>query len=626
MNSDYHKLAKNIVDNVGGAENIDSLHHCQTRLRFKLKDDSLANQDKISSYNDVLKVLISNGQFQVVIGMQVEDVYNEVLEYMNSRNTHRDTSISEKTTGNQKKKNKFDLVADFISSIFSPIIPALAGAGMVKALLAVLVTFNIISQNSQSYIILNMIGDGTFVFLPIMLAFTAAQKLKTNPFLAVSVAAIMVHPTWATLVDAGKAIKLFGIIPLYGVKYTGTVIPIILVILLQAPIERFLNKVIPQSVRIVFAPMILFLVMGVISLSIVGPLGDIIGSSLTFVFTWLSSNASWAPPFILGGFYSILVVFGLHHSLAPIGFIQLSQMGYDSVFGPGVLLANIGQGTSAMIVGLLSKNNKTKQIGTSTGITALMGVSEPALYGLNFPKKYPLIAGAIGGASGGILAGITATRRFATGSSGFPAVMMYIGDNTMSYFYQIIFSILITMVVTSITTFILFKKYEISSEDSEVMINQENVSINELPLEIGVPVAGNIINLENVNDDVFSNKLLGDGIAIEPTDGNVYSPFDGKITALFPTNHAIGLTSNNGVELLIHIGINTVELKGKYFTPKIEIGDQVSKGQLLMNFELDQIKKSGYDTTVMIILTNKQSVISDYNSGAVKDGEMLITV
>lgn len=617
MSSNYDQLAKNIVDNVGGVSNIDSLHHCQTRLRFKLKDDTLANQEEISKFKDVLKVVISGGQFQVVIGMQVADVYDAVMDYINNTSSNINQSSSENI--GDTKKNKFDLVADFISSIFSPIIPALAGAGMVKALLAVLVTFNIISQTSQSYTILNMIGDGTFAFLPILLAFTTAQKLKTNPFLAVAVAAIMVHPTWATLVDAGKGIHLFNVIPLYAVKYTGTVIPIILVIILQAPIERFLNRVIPKSIRIVFAPMLLFIIMGILALSIVGPLGDFIGSGLTFIFTWLSKNASWAPPFILGGFYSILVVFGLHHSLAPIGFIQLSQMGYDSVFGPGVLLANIGQGTSAIIVGLMSKDSKTKQIGTSTGITALMGVSEPVLYGLNFPKKYPLIAGAIGGACGGIMAGITATRRFATGSSGLPAVMMYIGDNTMNYFYQIIISIAITMVVTSIATVILFKKYESTSTEN----SPKSESLTD---QIDSPIEGKVIPLSSVNDDIFSQKVLGDGVAIEPSDNKVYAPFNGEVSALFPTNHAIGLKSTNGTELLIHIGIDTVELKGKYFYPQIKLGDSVTKGQLLMKFDVEKIKESGYDTVIPIIITDTKKDVEKQKYDNIKNGDLLLTV
>lgn len=627
MSSDYRQLAKLIVDNVGGSKNIDSLHHCQTRLRFKLKDNDLANQDEISKSNDVLKVVISGGQFQVIIGMQVAEVYDAVEDYLKTQTNSSNKEPVQEENIVEKPKNKFDLVADFISSVFSPIIPALAGAGMVKALLAVLVTFNLITQTSQSYIILNMIGDGTFAFLPILLAFTTAQKLKTNPFLAVAVAAIMVHPTWATLVDSGKAIHLFGTIPLYAVKYTGTVIPIILVILLQAPIERFLNRIIPNAIRIVFAPMILFIVMGILALSIVGPLGDFIGSALTFVFTWLSKNASWAPPFILGGVYSILVVFGLHHSLAPIGFIQLSQMGYDSVFGPGVLLANIGQGTSALIVGLMSKDNKTKQIGTSTGITALMGVSEPAMYGLNFPKKYPLIAGAIGGACGGIFAGITATRRFATGSSGLPAVMMYIGDNTMNYFYQIIISLAITMVVTSIATVILFKRFEKTTSDN-LSDNDENVLPTDATGEsILTPVAGKVISLSSVNDDVFSQKLLGDGIAIEPSDNQIYAPFDGEVTALFPTNHAIGLKSNNGTEVLIHIGIDTVELKGKYFYPKIKLGDKVTKGQLIMTVDFDQIKKAGYDTVIPILITDTdKDVKKSHIEDNVNNGDLILTV
>jgi PTS system beta-glucosides-specific IIC component len=624
MSSNYRQLAKMIVDNVGGIENIDSLHHCQTRLRFKLKDTQKANKDTISKSKDVLKVVISGGQFQVVIGMQVADVYDAVEDYIKSKDESTIQKNESKDPIEEKKKSKLDLVADFISSIFSPIIPALAGAGMVKALLALLVTFNLISQTSQSYTILNMIGDGTFAFLPILLAFTTAQKLKTNPFLAVAVAAIMVHPTWATLVDSGKAIHLFNVIPLYAVKYTGTVIPVILVILLQAPIERFLNKIIPNAVRIVFAPMLLFLIMGILALTIVGPLGDFVGSGLTVIFTWLSKNASWAPPFLLGSFYSILVVFGLHHSLAPIGFIQLSQMGYDSVFGPGVLLANIGQGIAAIMVGTLSKDSKTKQIGASTGVTALMGVSEPAMYGLNFPKKYPLVAGAIGGACGGIFAGITATRRFATGSSGLPAVMMYIGDNTMNYFYSILISLAITMIVSAIATVVLFKKFEKNTVDEDK--KKDIFDSKGLSDEVDAPVAGKVIPLSSVNDDVFSQKLLGDGVAIQPTDNHIYAPFDGEITALFPTNHAIGLKSKNGTEVLIHIGLNTVELKGKFFEPSIKLGDQVHKGQLMMTVDFNEIQKRGYDIITPIVITDTERKVEEYGSNIVENGDMILTV
>jgi len=459
----YEGLAKGIVDKIGGIENIESMHHCQTRIRFKLHDDIKADQEALSQMEGVPKVFIKGGMLQVVIGMHVAEVYEEVEKIVGPKENQSENAERIHSEGKEKKK-AFDVLADFVSSIFSPIVPALAGAGMVKALLALLVVFKLVQTTDQSYVIINMIGDATFAFLPMLLAFTTAQKLKTNPFLATVVAGIMCHATWGGLVAAKVPVNLFGIIPLFLVRYTGSVIPIVLVVLVQAPIERFLNRVVPKAIRLVIVPMVLFLIMGVLALSIIGPLGDYVGNIMTVIFTWLSINVSWAPPLFMGGLYSLLVIFGLHHGLAPLGTMQLAQMGYDAIFGPGVLVANIGQGTASLVVGLLSKDSKTKQIGTSAGITGLMGITEPALYGLNVPKKYPLIAGLVGGAFGGLFAGVTQTHRFATGSSGLPAAVMYIGDNTMRYFYQILIAIAITISVSAILTFVLFKRFEKDTE------------------------------------------------------------------------------------------------------------------------------------------------------------------
>ena len=464
MSEKYEALAKKIIEKAGGIENIDSLHHCQTRLRFKLHDNHKADLDGTSALDGVAKALISGGMFQVVIGMQVAEVYEEVVKFIDIKPIeNRDVQKAaeqQELSSNQEKKRLFDVVADFISSIFSPIVPALAGAGMVKALLALLVAFHLVSTSDQTYIIINMIGDATFAFMPILLAYSTAQKLKCSPTLAAVVAGIMCHATWGSLVAAGKDVSFLGIVPLYLVKYTGSVIPAVLVVLAQAPLEKWLNLVVPKPIRLVIVPLLLFLIMGILALAIIGPLGDYAGSILTMVFSWLSINVSWIPALLLGGFYPLLVIFGLHHGIAPLGTMQLSQMGFDAIFGPGVLCANIGQGVAALVAGFLSKDSNTKQIGTSAGITGLMGITEPALYGINLPKKYPLIAGLIGGGCGGLFAGITHTHRFATGSSGLPAVVMYIGDNTLQFFYHILIALSITIIVTVVVTPFLKLLYE----------------------------------------------------------------------------------------------------------------------------------------------------------------------
>ncbi|MCM1088913.1 MAG: beta-glucoside-specific PTS transporter subunit IIABC [Muribaculaceae bacterium] len=606
MSKKYEALAVDIVKLIGGKENVNGLHHCQTRLRFQLKDDKKADQQAIEGLDGVSKVLINGGMFQVVIGMDVADAYEEVTKLLG--NLEGGAEAAEPG----KKRSLFDIVTDFISSIFSPIVPALAGAGMVKALLAFLTAFHLIDTASSNYIILNMIGDATFAFMPILLAYTTAQKLKCNPILAAVTAGIMCHATWGTLVAAGEAVSFFGI-PLYLVRYTGSVIPIVLVILVQARVEKFLTKVIPGAIRLVFMPMLTFIIMGALALSILGPLGDYVGMIFTFVFTWLSEHVGWLELGVLGGTYSILVIFGLHHGIAPIGTMQMAQMGYDGVFGPAVLCANIGQGTASLITGLLSKDSKTRQVGASAGITGLMGTTEPALYGINVPKKYPLIAGAIGAAFGGLYAGLTHTHRYATGSSGLPAVVMYIGDGSMQYFYSIIIALVITVVVSAVLTVIFFKKFEKetgisdTSEDASAVgteaAAQEEVQGIKTETLVS-PIKGTVIPLTQVADEAFSSEALGKGIAIEPEEGKAVAPCNGVVTVVFPTCHAFGIQSESGAEILLHIGINTVELDGKYFTGKVKQGDTVKAGDVLATFEAEKIRQEGYSLQTMLIITN----------------------
>ncbi|MEY8462072.1 beta-glucoside-specific PTS transporter subunit IIABC [Streptococcus merionis] len=621
MSKQYETLGREIVDLVGGKDNVSSLHHCQTRLRFQLVDNEKADKEAIVKLDGVVQALVNGGMFQVVIGMHVAEVYEEVIKFLDVKEI--ETGASESIGEKQKL---FDVITEFISSIFSPIVPALAGAGMVKALLALLVAFKWIDNTSQTYIVLNMIGDSTFSFMPILLAYTTAQKLKCNPILAAVTAGILVHPVWGTLVDAGDPVQIFGLLPLYLVKYTNSVIPIVLVILIQSFLEKRLNRIIPSSVRLVFVPMITFLIIGVLSLFAIAPLGDYVGHIFTGVFSWLSNNVSWLETSLMGGFYSILVIFGLHHGLAPLGTMQMAQMGFDSIFGPGVLCANIGQGTASFVIGLLSKDEKEKQIATSSGITGLMGVTEPALYGINVPKKYPLIAGAIGAAIGGLFAGLTHTRRFATGSSGLPAVMMYIGDNTTRFLINISISLIITVTITAILTVIFYKRFE---KDSLTIGTIENsISHFKETDQVAAPISGEAFPITESDDPVFASKSIGEGAIILPSSTTVVSPFDGEVITVFPTKHAIGLISKKGCEVLIHVGINTVELNGKGFESFVRQGDKVTKGQKLLTFNKEAIEDSGHSSQVIIAVTNSAAyqTVDVFDNNYIESGSKLIQV
>lgn len=589
MSKKYAGLAHDIVEMLGGKENITEGYHCQTRLRFKVIDEAKIDIKGLEDLDGVTKYIFNAGVHQIVIGTHVKDVFEEIEKII-----ELDPTKAVET----EKKGILTSIIEFVAGTFQPVIPALSGAGMVKAVLALLIVFQVISPESQTYYLLNMFADGVFFFLPMILAFTEAQKLRCNPILAASVAAMMMHPNWGALVTAGDPVRFFEIIPFTLATYTGSVIPILLVIFAQSYVEKFLNRVIPKSVELVFVPMLTFLVMGTLAFSILGPIGSILGGYLATFFTFLSVNASWVPAVLIGGFLPIMVMFGLHNGVAPLGVMQMAELGYDSIFGPGCVCSNIAQATASAVVALRTKDKKLRQLATSGSITAYMGITEPTLYGVNLPKKYPLISAMIGGGLGGLYAGLTNTHRFATGSSGLPAILLYIGDDTMRFFWNIVIALIISAVSTAILTYILsfkFEKEEAIPEIKEVIL-EDTLMIS--------PIRGQVIPLKDVHDEAFASEALGKGFAIEPIEGKVVAPFDGKIAAIFPTKHAIGLVSESGVEILIHVGLNTVELKGQYFEALVQVDEVVKKGQPILNFDLAKIQAAGYETQVPIVVTN----------------------
>ncbi|MGG7214657.1 beta-glucoside-specific PTS transporter subunit IIABC [Clostridium nigeriense] len=616
MSKKYESLAQNIVEKIGGIKNISNVYHCTTRLRFTLNDDNKADKNALEGMDGVAKVMISNEMFQVVIGTHVKEVYEEVEKIVQPQSL-KSEPVS------QKKKNPVGVFIDFISGTFMPVIPAMSGAGMIKAVLALLTVFNVISTDSQTYYVLNFFSDAIFYFLPIYLAFNAAQKLHCSPMLAAAVAGIMLHPNWTALVNAGEPVALFDVIPLTLVSYTSSVIPVILVIFIQSYVEKLLEKIIPNSIKLVFVPLLTFLIMGTLALSILGPIGSFIGNYLAMFFDFLSTNASWAPAVLIGGTLPVMVIFGVHTAVGPLGAMQMAQLGYDSIFGPGALCSNIAQATSSLVVAIRTKDKSMKQLATSGSITAYMGITEPALYGVNLPKKYPLIASMIGGASGGLYAGLTQTHRFATGSSGLPAVLLYIGDNTMTFLYNIIIALVITVIVTAIVTYLLSLRFEKSGKSQD----KQTIEVNVMNESVTSPIQGEVKPLSESKDDAFSSKSLGDGVVIEPSNGEIRAPFDGKVSVLFPTKHAIGLVSKQGVELLIHVGIDTVNLNGEGFEAFVQQGQKVKKGDKLIYADLQKIKDTGLCTQIPVIVTNSAdyqfidtntNIIADYSTTIIK--------
>ena len=603
---DYKQLSKDIIKNVGDVENVSSLTHCATRLRFNLKDDSKAATDILKNTKGIMGVVNKGGQYQVIIGSDVANVYAEINKIANF-----DNDSSSEANDNKGPVVK---VLDTIAGIFTPIIPAITGAGMLKAVMALLVTFKVIGTDTQVYSILNFMADAAFYFLPFLIANSAAKKFKCNAYMAMSIAAVILHPNFVNMVNAakksGEGINFLGL-PVTLASYSSSVIPIILGVWFMSFIEPIADKVSPKPIKFFTKPLLTLLITGLATLVVLGPLGIICGNGISAAITFLNTYASWLVPLIVGIFSPLLVMTGMHYGLIPIGINNLATAGFDTVVGPGMLGSNIAQGGAALAVALKTKNTELKQLASSAGITAVCGITEPAMYGVTLKLKRPLIAVMIGGGVSGLFLGLTGVGRYTSGSPGLLALPGYIGTNGFRNITLACIGAAIAFVVSFVATLIIgFEDIpEVKKEDSKV----DDVNLAELATDkndkiqdsiIYSPIEGNIVPLSEVNDPMFSEKMMGNGIAIMPKEGRVTSPVNGTVSALFDTKHAIGIISNEGAEILIHVGLDTVKLGGKFFEAKVKVGDFINVGDLLVEFNLDEIKKAGYDVITPIIITN----------------------
>ncbi|KYG29565.1 beta-glucoside-specific PTS transporter subunit IIABC [Alkalihalobacillus trypoxylicola] len=595
----YTELAKEILEQVGGEKNVSNLAHCVTRLRFNLKNDQLADLEKIKQIDGVVGSVNKGGQVQVIIGPHVKDVFDEVnkLGNMNS---------GEKPEKDDKKG--FAKVLDIIAAIFIPIVGALAGSGMVKAILALSTNFGWMTTESQTYYILNLMGDAVFYFLPFLIATTAAKKFNTSPLLALVFAGILLHPDLTALRTEGLEASFLGI-PIKLAVYSSSVIPIILIVLLQSYVERFMQKYTPNVVKIFVVPMVVILIVGPIGLIVLGPIGAIIGEYLAQGFTFLDERASWLVPFLVATFAPFIVMTGMHYSLGAVQATQRAAVGYGSILTPATLSYNMAQGGAVIAFAVRTKNKKLKTLATSTGLSCFMGITEPALYGITLQHKRTLASTMIGAGVAGLYAGITGIKTYSAGTSNIFSLPIYMGGDTMWNFYNAIITLIIAIVVGFIASLVLFKEDEQKGDQDGEKQNESHssVKLNEnmnKKTEVYSPLIGSTVPLSDVNDDAFATEAMGKGMAVSPTEGSVFAPFDGKVAMVFKTKHAIGLISDDGLELLIHVGIDTVKLDGQFFTTHVQEGDLIKKGDTLLSFDTEKIAEAGFDLTTPIIVTN----------------------
>lgn len=581
------ELSKRLLILVGGKENIQSVVHCATRMRFKLKDRAKADKEAIENLEGVISVIENGGQFQVVIGNNVAYVYKEFLKVAELKD---EATVKAEKEDDEKKENIFAKLMDVISAIFTPILGAMIGSGIIKGLLMVATMFLGLSNTSGTYMILNATSNAVFYFLPVILAYTSAKKFQANIVIAMVVAGALVYPDMIAAYSAGEAIKFLGI-PVVMINYSSSVIPIILSTWFLSKVEKFLEKLIPDVIKSFMIPLFSLAVVVPVTYLVVGPVGNYLGLGVASVYSFLYSLNPIVAGVILGGFYQALVVFGIHWALGPIQINNVAVYGFDTITGM-YLPAKYAQAGATLALGLKSKDTGYKSSAITTAVTtAVFGITEPAVYGFTLKNKKAFYMASIAAAVGGGIAGAFGCAAGAYGISNTLTLPVFIGNGLGGMLIAIVTSFLLSIILT----FLLGDKKEVKSE-----VKKEHTTAEE----IYAPLNGKTVILDQVKDEMFASEAMVRTFAIEPLDGDIYAPCSGTVSALFPTGHAIGITTENGVELLIHIGINTVELNGKYFETLTEQGKKIQKGQKLIHFDADRIRSEGYEATTMLIVTN----------------------
>lgn len=625
----YHDLAEKIIANVGGKENINSVTHCITRLRFKLKDEGKANEDVLKNMDGVVTIMKSGGQFQVVIGNHVPLVYADVLEVAGI--------TGEATEEDAEKGNIFNRLIDLISGCFQPFLGALTACGMLKGFNALFLYLKLYEAGSGTDLFLTAAGDCIFYFMPVAIGLTAARKFKVADFTGIAIGMAMVYPTiQASALGTGKPImtlfantilespvfiKVFGL-PIIANNYTSSVVPVILVIWFASIIQKLAKRIIPEMVQTFLVPMFTILISVFFGFLIIGPIITFLTNILGSGFTALYEFSPILMSVTVGFFWQVLVIFGLHWSLIPLAMINLSTLGFDTILAAS-FSASFAQTAVVLAMFFKLKDKKLKELAIPAVISGIFGVTEPAIYGLTLPKKKPFVISMIGAAIGGLITGLLGAKSFIMGGLGAFGFANHIdtASNDISSMVTQFIAVGVAMVFSFVATMLFWKDDEVTEEtevQNEMGVRKEVVTS---------PVQGNMMPLETAKDQAFAQGALGKGVVIHPTVGEVVAPFDGTVMTMFPTKHAIGLISDNGLELLIHIGLDTVQLDGKYFEAHVEQGAKVKRGDKLVSFDIKAIEEAGFSVETPVIVTNSADYLdiieTDHKEGISSSDELL---
>ena len=606
------ELATKIIANVGGEQNISMLTHCATRLRFNLKDNGKANLDVLKKLDGVLTAQIKSGQLQVVIGAKVNAIFDEVSAQVHI--TEGDVAVTE------PPKNKVSAVIETISGIFAPTLPVLIGCGMFKAIVSLITGLELLSSDNDFVTLLSMIGDLIFYFFPFFLAVSAAKKFRVSEYMALALAAAYMYPTIingaAAAEETGVAgLDFFGVtIPF--ISYSSTVIPIILSVWVLSLIYKRIDRLVPDFLKILLTSMIVLFIMIPLELIVLGPIGSYAGTYIAQFMDWFYSVGGFVAAALLGGTRSLLTMMGMHYALAPLQIQQIAETGISTLL-VSALTANFAQGGSAFGAFLALKDKQMKSVAASAALSAVLGITEPAMYGVNLRYRRPFGIAMISSAIAAAFLSFFHAGAMAYAPPGIFTIITYTAD---SFVFIILGAALSFGLAAALTFFFGIPKEEnkpsrAEDESGENENNSETAALSDKSVAVKTemtvysPIPGSVIPLSEIPDEAFSSGAMGQGVGIVPAEGKVYAPFDGTVEMVFDTKHAIGLTSSDGVSLLIHVGLDTVELNGQYFTAHVSAGDPIKKGQLLLEFDLDKIAEK-YKTVTPVLVVNTD----DYTS------------
>jgi PTS system, beta-glucoside-specific IIABC component len=623
------KLATNLIVAVGGKENVSIVVHCATRLRFTLKDKSKADAEKVKRIEGVIAVVERGGQFQVVIGNTVPDVYSEVIK----AGGFELRSDGEGESGGGSKESLLNRFIDVLAGIFPPILGAMCGGGLIRGLLAICNLFGWLTPDMGTYIVLNAIGDSTFYFLPVLLGFSAGRKFGGNSYLTALIGGTLIYPSIIELAGGlGGGEITFLRIPMVLMNYTSSVIPILFAAYLCCKLEKFLRSKLHSSIKNFITPMLCMVIVVPITLFIIGPVSLGFANILAQGYLLLPAVVGGI---LVGALWQVLVIFGMHWGFIPLMINNMATMQLDTL-GPAAQSAAMSQTGAALGMSLKMKNKAIKGQTFSTVISGIFGITEPIIYGVTLPRKKPFIMGVIGGACGGAVSGIIGGEAYSMGALGILGLPSSIHptEGIGAGFWGALVGLLVAFVVSAVLTFITYKDDTLVEEQNESNKTETSVNSNvstgknAVTKTVCSPMNGEVFSLSKSKDPIHAKETIGKGVIIIPSDGKVFAPFDGTVSIVYNTLHAMGLLSNDGVELLIHVGMDTVKLDGKYFTAHVKNGDKISAGQLLLEFDIDNLYKEGYELESPIIITNTSDYqqVKQIANGKVTNGETLLEV